>query len=41
MAVVTTKAIFWLCQNSLSTDEQGGSAVDDGAILAALLSFLS
>ena len=28
MAVVITEAIFWLCQNSQSTDEQGSSSVD-------------
>ena len=29
MAVVIADAIFWLCQNSQSTDEQGTSSVDD------------
>ena len=31
------KAMFWLCQNSPSTDEQGSSSVDDSAILAAIV----
>ena len=32
--MVITEAIFWLCQNSQSTDEQGSSSVDDAPFLA-------
>ena len=36
-AVVRAEAIFWLCQNSLSTDGQGCSSVDEGVIVDAHL----
>ena len=35
MAVVIAAAIFWLCQNSPSTNVQGCTLVDERAILAA------
>ena len=35
MAVVIAEAIFWLCQNSQSTNVQGCTLVDERAILAA------
>ena len=36
-AVVGAEAIFWLCQNSSSTDGQGCSSVDEGVIVDAHL----
>jgi len=35
MAVVITAAIFWLCQNSPSSNVQGYTLLDEGAISAA------
>ena len=35
MAVVIAAAIFWLCQNSPSSNVQGCTLLDEGAILAA------
>ena len=35
--MVRAEAIFWLCQNSSSTDGQGCSSVDEGVIVDAHL----